>query len=273
MEKTMISSCTKQIVLIGMGGVGTHLEPFLRYVSYKWPDKAVVLVDGDTYENRNKERQSFQADGNKATVKALELEQTFPNLNFIPIPEYVTTDNIAGIVPEGSCVLCAVDNHPSRTLISEYMESLDDGMLISGGNDYHDGTVQIHVRQDGRNLTPPITQYHPEINKDNGKHPLALSCLDAAETSPQLVLANNMVATLMAALFWRFEQAVQAAEEANKPVDFPTPEMYFDLTTGSVRPARRNVIMETVEDGSDTKEVALDETGRSGRVARAGNAD
>lgn len=262
-------------VLVGCGGVGTHLDAFFRYLAYKRPGTEVVLIDGDFFEEKNHQRQNFENQfQNKAIDRAESLTKMFPSLKVSAVPVYVTKENVAELISEQSVVFMAVDNHPSRTLISEHMSTLEDAILISGGNDYSDGNVQIHARMDGENITPPITYLHPEINEKNGKHPADLSCMEAAEAgSPQLVLANNMVASLMAGTYWRFEQAAEKAAAAGKSLDFPEPESYFDLTTGAVRPVKRIMKKETMHGaGSENREVNIDKRGASGRAeAASGN--
>jgi tRNA A37 threonylcarbamoyladenosine dehydratase len=68
----------KRVVLVGAGGIGTWLaEGVVRLLEWKYPGSALIIVDGDSYEQRNLERQSFTQVGNKASVKALELTKQF----------------------------------------------------------------------------------------------------------------------------------------------------------------------------------------------------
>ena len=93
----------KRFVLVGAGGIGTWLADGLaRLLEYKYPGSALIIVDGDTYEERNKERQSFTQMGNKAIATAHRLTQQFDNTTFIPVPKWVVDDNFAGVADEES---------------------------------------------------------------------------------------------------------------------------------------------------------------------------
>ena len=70
---------------------------------------------------------------------------------------------MARLIGEGEVVFLMVDNHASRHLVSRHASTLADLSLISGGNDYEDGNVQVYIRQGGLDLTPSLARYHPEI--------------------------------------------------------------------------------------------------------------
>jgi hypothetical protein len=100
-----------------------------------------------------------------------------------------------------------VDNHATRSLVSRHAATLADLTLISGGNDYEDGNVQIYVRQKGQDLTPSLTRYHPEIAYPQDRNPAAMSCEELmAAGAPQLLFANLMVASLMLNAFYAIRQ-------------------------------------------------------------------
>ena len=100
-----------------------------------------------------------------------------------------------------------VDNHASRNLVSRHVATLSDLTLISGGNDYEDGNVQVYVRREGRDLTPSLNRYHPEIADPQDRNPAALSCEELmAAGAPQLLFANLMVASLMLNAFYALRQ-------------------------------------------------------------------
>lgn len=197
-----------EIKAIGIGGIGCALLPFLcRYLQYSEVRARLTLIDGDRFERRNAARQAFSRLGNKAEVKAVELAREFEVLSFRSIPEYVTDANVGRLIGAGEVVFLMVDNHASRNLMSRHAATLPDLTLISGGNDYEDGNVQIYVRQDGQDLTPSLARYHPEITTPQDKNPAALSCEELMEAgAPQLLFANLMVASLMLNAFYAIQQ-------------------------------------------------------------------
>ena len=197
-----------EIKAIGIGGIGCALLPCLcRYLQYSGEPARLTLIDGDRFERSNAARQAFSDPGNKAEVKSRELAREFEALAFRSRPEYVTEDNVGRLIGAGEVVFLMVDNHASRNLVSCHAASLADLTLISGGNDYEDGNVQVYFRQGGQDLTPSLARYHPEIADPQDRNPAALSCEELmAAGAPQLLFANLMVASLMLNAFYALRQ-------------------------------------------------------------------
>jgi molybdopterin/thiamine biosynthesis adenylyltransferase len=197
-----------EIKAIGIGGIGCALLPFLcRYLQYSGEGARLTLIDGDRFERGNAARQAFSGLGNKAEVKSRELAREYEALAFRARPEYVTEDNVARVIGAGEMVFLMVDNHASRNLVSRHAASLTDLTLISGGNDYEDGNVQVYLRQGGQDLTPSLARYHPEIASPQDRNPAALSCEELmAAGAPQLLFANLIVASLMLNAFYALRQ-------------------------------------------------------------------
>jgi molybdopterin/thiamine biosynthesis adenylyltransferase len=221
-----------EIKAIGIGGIGCALLPFLcRYLQYAGESARLTLIDGDRFERRNAPRQAFSHLGNKAEVKSRELAREFEALAFRSVPEYVTDDNVGRLLGAGDIVFLMVDNHASRNLVSRHVSSLADVSLISGGNDEEDGNVQIYVRREGRDLTPSLARYHPEIAHPQDRHPATLSCEELmAAGAPQLLFANLMVASLMLNAFYALRQG-----------RLNYSEVYLDLVQNVSRPVSRPV--------------------------------
>jgi molybdopterin/thiamine biosynthesis adenylyltransferase len=197
-----------EIKAIGIGGIGCALLPFLcRYLQYSAEKARITLIDGDRFERSNAARQAFSGLGNKAEVKAGELAREYEAVAFRSIPDYVTEDNVARLIGEGEVVFLMVDNHASRHLVSRHAATLADLSLISGGNDYQDGNVQVYIRQGGLDLTPSLARYHPEIAAPQDRNPAAMSCEELmAAGAPQLLFANLMVASLMLNAFYALRE-------------------------------------------------------------------
>ena len=90
-------------------------------------------------------------------------------------------------------------------MLTERCNQLQDVTLISGGNDgigEEDGriqrgtmgSIQVHHRRAGIDVTPPLTRYHPEIAKPADKRPDELSCHEIQASHPQLLFTNLMTA-------------------------------------------------------------------------------
>jgi len=211
------------ISIIGLGGIGSILcERMARYLTYsETVGTSLLLVDGDIYEAKNFERQDFTRMGNKAEVKAADLKMQFSRLAVSSFPAFVNETTLSEVIKEGNIVLMCVDNHKTRMLVSNYCKNLTDVTLISGGNDLIDGNVQLYVRRDGKDLTPDLCAYHPEIATPDDKLPEEMSCEELAESEPQLYFTNLGVATIMC---WAFYNAVVKGQ-------YEKSEAYFDITT------------------------------------------
>ena len=199
-----------KVKVIGCGGIGLCLIPVLtRFINYsvdKFPVSEIHLIDGDVYEEKNRSRQGFSDFGPKATVTANGLRKEFGRTTIYDHPVYLDDDNIVRHIRENDLIMMCVDNHTSRKLVSERVSELDNVTLISGGNDETDGNVMIHIRRNGENITPPITQYHKEISSPKDLHPNQLnqpgSCTRIANEKPQIVIVNNLIAATMLSAFY-----------------------------------------------------------------------
>lgn len=254
-----------KVIIVGIGGVGTRLASELpMYMSRRYPGSEITLIDGDIFEEKNRDRQVFDAERgigtNKAAMWAEEIKTKYPDMKVTHFPEFVTKANVAEYIPEGSTVFCAVDNHASRKLLSDRVSAMENGMLISGGSDSEmidSGNVQVHVRKDGKDdETAPITYLHPEIDNPADKNPAEMSCEERAATgSPQLQFANLKVATEMVSAFY-------SVTEGKTP---RYSEVYFDLKRGTQLPRMRKR-KEQVKDGTEAEVSDSDLSGAEGRV-------
>jgi molybdopterin/thiamine biosynthesis adenylyltransferase len=196
-----------EIKVIGLGGVGSAVSNFiskyLYYLNDLTEDINMTLIDGDSYEEKNHTRQLFQGIGNKAKIKEMELYRTYSNkINYSSIPLFVNPLNVNSIINDNDIVFLSVDNHMTRKVVADRCKQLDNIVLISGGNELVDGNVQIHVRKDGKDITPSIDKFHPEIQTPGDKSPEDMSCDELAVSVPQLFFMNMMVAVYMCAAFY-----------------------------------------------------------------------
>lgn len=227
---------TNRIKVIGCGGIGTRLLYTLsHYLNYSKKENEITIIDGDSFEDRNKERQIFNLLGNKAKITADDLAKKYSNVVFRAREQYITLANVEGYIRNDDIVFLCVDNHNSRKLISDRCEELDDVLLISGGNDYHDGNVQVFLRQEAVSLTHPLaSKYHPEIMYPKDKNPGLMKpkdkmhCLEDAKANPQLLFANNAIASAMCSAYYAWEQKKLTYDE-----------VYIDILTGVNRPVKR----------------------------------
>ncbi len=221
------------IKIIGLGGIGSILcDTLSRYLNYlNKSDITVSLIDGDYYESKNSERQTFVRLGDKASVKCSEMTHKFQNINFMDFNEFINEENVSSIITEDSIVFLCVDNHISRKIISDYCQTLNNITVISGGNEYTDGNVQLFKRKGGNNLTASLVEYHPEIEYPEDLSPEDMSCKELAKSEPQLLFTNMTVATIMCWVFYAIHQGKDVTKFG---------EVYFDITSMATLAKTRN---------------------------------
>ncbi len=188
------------VKVIGLGGIGGCLVGVLtRFLVYSYDGEVrMTLIDGDFFEPGNAVRQTFNRLGNKAEIWTETLQTQFPTLDVSADPRFVTADNVIELIRENDTILLCVDNHRTRKLVSDRCGELQNVLLISGGNDVTDGTVQIYWRQGGDHKTPPLDKYHPEIANPVDVGPGDAGCeQQIAGGQAQLVFMNNAVAAWM----------------------------------------------------------------------------
>lgn len=221
-----------KVKVIGIGGIGTCLLPVLvRFLNFSSSGAEILLIDGDRFEEKNRERQCFDRLGNKAEVTAERLQQQHSRVPLRARPEYVTGSNVVRLVREGDVVFLCVDNHATRKLVSDRCEELDNVVLISGSNELTDGSVQVYVRRDGQDVTLPLaSDFHPEVQYPKDANPAELGCEEQLESEPQLLFTNNWVAAIMLSSFYTWRQGGLKYDE-----------LYCDLLTGNCRAVSRMV--------------------------------
>jgi ThiF family len=235
------------IKMIGLGGTGGIVARYLvMYLAALDIPVRVVLIDGDEFEPKNAERMFFSRFGNKASVLHEDLAATLGDcsITLSAVEEFITPQNIERLLRDGDVVLLAVDNHATRKLVAEHCaHSLEDVCLISGGNDgvgkdSHGhlvrgtyGNVQIHLRAGGRDETPNLFAYHPEIENPADALPTEISCTEAISSVPQIVFANLAAASAMLNAFYLHvcqdlgyaEVCFDIRDALMRPVDLPVP--------------------------------------------------
>jgi molybdopterin/thiamine biosynthesis adenylyltransferase len=226
-----------KVKVVGCGGIGSWLvDPLCTMLNYSAvPSIEVSLIDGDSYEERNRERQNFTEIGPKATITAARLREKFPRLMFWDHPVYLTDANIISLIRENDVVALCVDNHKTRKLVSDRACELDDVTIISGGNELTDGNVFTHVRRDGKNLTLPLAnKYQPNILKPSDKNPgddKEHGCQVMAAAEPQLIATNFGAAYVMLCEIYK----LVANEPKHQERLGKTSEVNFDILTGNAK--------------------------------------
>jgi hypothetical protein len=179
--------------IIGCGGVGSAIVP--SFCLLKSPQE-ITLIDGDTIELKNLDRQLFdarQVGMNKAQALAAKYNCRF-------IPEWFARGKLRH--QRHDWLICLVDNHRTRR---ETLEVCDECgcQAIFAANETHSSEAYYYRRTWlGTKRDPRV--YYPEINRDQSGDPRSASigCTGEAQSNHrQLVSANLMAAALAEHLY------------------------------------------------------------------------
>jgi len=229
------------VKVVGLGGVGGIVARYLAlYLGSLRMPLRLVLIDGDAFEATNFSRMFFSRHGNKAAVVRDELLPRFEHtqLAILAVEEFIGEENLDRLIREGDIVILAVDNHATRKLCSDFCRKRGRVVLISGGNDgvgkdsggalrrgsY--GNCQVYIRR-GKDLSPPLTRYHPEIADPADRMPGDKSCADLVRSVPQILFANLTAAATILNTFWLYVSGGKALRYS---------EIAFDIADGLMRP-------------------------------------
>lgn len=209
-----MNSVFNNFVVVGAGGIGHFLAPVLaKYLSFKHPGSKLTIVDGDKIEDKNLARvYEVSAVGEmKAHVLASTCINLIPrdSLTVETVDEYITPDTYERYhrkwCVDGTVIFGCVDNNKTRVYLESLVKKLNNGIFVVGGNSYHEGQAQLYVRLDGKNITPPITEFAPELLDESDPlnvFPDEKDCTTEYESEPQLILVNMTVASTMLNLFY-----------------------------------------------------------------------
>lgn len=196
------------IVCVGAGGTGGNflkeLGRFLLYFHEENVEWRLSIVDGDTIEAKNGERQPFCAEDvmqHKSSVIAeglvdyIGLPQGWVRAYTRYIDTYEQMREIIGSSGKGEnmvILIGGVDNHRARQVMHEifYGDDVRNIVYIDSANEFEEGEVCCGIRLAGKEIAPPRAYYFPEILTDKGKRASELSCGVINESAPQHLITN-----------------------------------------------------------------------------------
>jgi len=195
------------IYIIGCGGVGSWLAGTMTRLA---GPKNVTLVDGDTLETKNLDRQMFTEEDvgkNKALALSQQLKCEFLDRWYSRFEiQHGNYDWLFG----------CVDNNPGR---KEILESCDmhTCKAIIAANEVHSSEAYYYDPSWKGTESDPRVYYPTIVSDESGNvHAEAIGCTgEAQQANRQLVTANFMAAALAAHLYvvWAME-ARKASEDA-----------------------------------------------------------
>lgn len=215
----------QSIALVGVGGTGGYVLQQLARLLYGLKEQRtstpdVLLIDGDTVEEKNLLRQYFLPQDigkNKASVLAERYARAY-GLPISAYPHYLTRetslDDLA--IQNGSVVVACVDNGSTRRILHEKLSQLNHVVSIDSGNSavtlpehpehldrYQlahlknsgwEGQVVVGVRSQGKTVLPFPGEVFPDLMEED-QLPTEVSCGEVSVSNPQRLMTNLMAAT------------------------------------------------------------------------------
>lgn len=224
-------------LMIGAGGTGTHLLPALltylrNFHGNTNSEYQVVIADGDTFAPHNTDRQLFDA-AHVALNKAEAMLAMYPDHPLIAVSRYLGAADLGRMMSDGDVVIICADNYSIRKLVADRANELQNIIVLNAGNEAYSGSVQLWVREHGKNVTPPITFGHPEIRFLAEDDRAAMTCAQVAALpgGGQTLIANMTAATYLLVALHRVHSVTYY--QSYKP---GWTEIHFDHAEGTYEP-------------------------------------
>jgi PRTRC genetic system ThiF family protein len=234
-QKFYIDATHINFVVVGAGGTGGYLIPSLaRFCSLDKKSCTILVIDGDTVEERNIIRQNFikpDIGRNKAEVMATRYSKAFGiRMEYMPyfigkssslsleqvlLPRTSSTYDNAKVV----CVIIGcVDNNATRVMIDQNVKAIGSDnyplLYIDSGNEEYHGQVVLGASV-GRHMEsrpiehipytfslPTICQRYPSIMEAK-EQTKKVSCAERAIADPQTAQANMMAANIIMSVIYQ----------------------------------------------------------------------
>ena len=188
------------IVVVGCGGTGSQLIPFLMQLSNNIKDKikSITLIDGDVYEDSNLRNQKITKSDvgfKKAKVLAERYSYIFEELDINYYDEYIlswhTLDDITGY---NVILLGCTDNNPSRRILCEFMNKCDNKNIIyidsGNGTDNRIGQIVVGYKDYGNKILNHVGDIFTDIYSEENTIKSEEHCFDVINEKPQNIATN-----------------------------------------------------------------------------------
>jgi tRNA A37 threonylcarbamoyladenosine dehydratase len=154
----------RRIVIVGCGGIGSHLWDMLAREMYNRREHTyttdILLIDADVVEEKNLGRQSFGV-ADIGLPKAEALARRYKKHledNGISVKaerSWLSTDT--ELLKQDDVVLLCVDNNKTRKMLNDYiLDFYGNICAINGGNRDHLVTTHIMLKSNYKVVTAPF---------------------------------------------------------------------------------------------------------------------
>lgn len=170
---------TKTVVVIGCGGLGGYAIEYLARLGIG----KIIAVDGDVFTESNLNRQLLCTTDTLGKAKAAaavdRIHSINPEIEAIPICEFLTAESAASLVSDVDLLIDALDNVESRLILEDVCEN--------AGVTFVHGAIQGWTLQ-ASVVTPGSRTLHSLYNADDSN---SASKIDPDSTSAGIVEVIN----------------------------------------------------------------------------------
>lgn len=220
----MAKSIVYHVIVIGCGGTGGFfIKEFGRFLTRNQEKILLTLIDGDTVEEHNLDRQSFQEEDiglAKSTILAEALISCFgiPGNRISSFPVYIDSASQLNSMVKSSyygfvndtnssneylhlpILIGCVDNHAARKVMHEFYTNWYGNIFyFDAANEFSHGEVVFAGRSQKEELAPPRGIIFPEVLTSEDKSRTEMSCTELNVHEPQHIVTNMLAANLLLA--------------------------------------------------------------------------
>lgn len=205
---------TPGVLFVGCGGVGSLAARIFDSSIYS----SVTFMDGDTFEQGNLLRQTFDK-GHIGMNKAASMAETYQGKH---IPRYITS---AFTLPEDiNIILCMVDNHAARKACFDVADRYKVPLVVAA-NEMELSQVYCWYpplvdELPGYDMFGDPRIWYPDIVNDNSGHTPGTSCSAAIKDNGggQTFLANSTAAVMAAQVVTRIINTSNSDRQYSYPM-------------------------------------------------------
>ena len=121
------------VVVVGLGGVGSWVAEGLARTAIG----RLTLIDGDTVEESNTNRQMPAMDGQYARLKtevmAERLRAINPAADIQIVSSFVTAETMASLIPDCDVIVDAIDSLKDKVALIAFAHARGTPVIVSGG--------------------------------------------------------------------------------------------------------------------------------------------
>lgn len=248
-----------RFLVIGSGGTGSLFLPtFTRMVfsSEEVIDKitCLLLIDGDTVEEKNLSRQNFVFDdiGSSKAITMADIlnegliDQMSKNqfLSWVGKNEYITDaeqilycfeDCFEGydyavspnFILEIPVIIGCIDNDHCRMVCEEAFNALNNCFYYDAGNEFSSGEVVFSHKLNGKVISPLKSELFPVMKQEKLVPVTELSCEELNASHPQHLITNMGAAYLLLTAVANLLSA-NSADELMKAINMNCGYVTFD---------------------------------------------